>query len=374
MSTTTPRYGLVKNQASDYQDDAIVANQNANMDMIEQELGAREDEIANHKAAATLDHPDNSVTDTKIGSRTISDTSAPTGATGLLGVLLNWIGYILKAVTGKGNWWTAPAISLETLSVHKTRHQPGGADAIPTAAPGDLGASAAEGSSTSLARADHTHPALDNTNPADVGTAAAPGTSAKAARRDHVHKVGDGAATDAAIGNRTISDADAPTGDTGLLAVLLGWLAYQLKSITGKTNWRTAPAANLETLNGKFHQTDGHKHTGAAGDAPDIFDPSLSANGYIIFPNGLIIQWGSVQMGGVSSSIQTAAVSFPMQFPNSLYVIAGTVDNHANATWGVVISIARGQSTSGFTAYLDTTQSTKYLTNTINYKWIALGR
>lgn len=43
------------------------------------------------------------------------------------------------------------------ISSHVTRHQPGGADALPTASPTDVSTSNAEGSATSFARSDHVH-------------------------------------------------------------------------------------------------------------------------------------------------------------------------------------------------------------------------
>lgn len=64
---------------------------------------------------------------------------------------------------------------------------------------------------------------------------------------------GAGSATDAVIGNRTISDASAPTGDSGNVTTLLGWLGNMIKAITGKSSWRTAPRTTLENavkLNG----------------------------------------------------------------------------------------------------------------------------
>ena len=52
---------------------------------------------------------------------------------------------------------------------HATRHQPGGADPLPTAVPTDItvGATASEGTSTSFARADHVH-GTPSTWPADI--------------------------------------------------------------------------------------------------------------------------------------------------------------------------------------------------------------
>lgn len=69
-------------------------------------------------------------------------------------------------------------------------------------------------------------------------------------------------ATDSVIGNRSISDTTAPSGDTGTLATLFGWLGYMIKSITGKSSWRTAPATTLEAA--KTHMDTANIHTTAA--------------------------------------------------------------------------------------------------------------
>ncbi|MDA8428204.1 MAG: phage tail protein [Geobacteraceae bacterium] len=76
---------------------------------------------------------------------------------------------------------------------------------------------------------------------------------------------------------RTISDTIVPSGDTSSPTTLFGWLGYMIKSITGKANWRTAPATTLEAANGHMDRTDnphnttivqigaaaaGHNHTG----------------------------------------------------------------------------------------------------------------
>jgi len=56
--------------------------------------------------------------------------------------------------------------------------------------------------------------------------------------------------------NRTISDAAAPAGDTATPTTLFGWLGYMIKSITGKANWRTAPATTLEAAKGHMDRVD----------------------------------------------------------------------------------------------------------------------
>lgn len=71
-----------------------------------------------HATAATLAHPDNSVTDAKIGNRTANQTLEPTGATGTLTQLLSWIVNRIRAITGTTNWWDAPPTTLAVTDVH----------------------------------------------------------------------------------------------------------------------------------------------------------------------------------------------------------------------------------------------------------------
>lgn len=44
----------------------------------------------------------------------------------------------------------------------------------------------------------------------------------------------------------TVDDTQTPTGDAGTLSALLNWIGHMVKAITGKANWRTAPARTLE--------------------------------------------------------------------------------------------------------------------------------
>ncbi len=66
------------------------------------------------------------------------------------------------------------------------------------------------------------------------------------------------AVSDSMLGERGIADAEPPTADVGTLSTLLGWLAYMLKSITGKSSWRSAPACSLEEAS--IHINSGSKH------------------------------------------------------------------------------------------------------------------
>lgn len=50
-------------------------------------------------------------------NRTPNDSATP-AATGKLSTLLNFIVSMIKAITGKANWYTAPGVSLESAKTH----------------------------------------------------------------------------------------------------------------------------------------------------------------------------------------------------------------------------------------------------------------
>ena len=79
---------------------------------LDREKASRQ-EFAQHKAAEVLDHPDGSVTDAKIGSRTVLSFS------GTLQVLLTAIGEAIRSITGTKNWNDAPAATIAELEKSK---------------------------------------------------------------------------------------------------------------------------------------------------------------------------------------------------------------------------------------------------------------
>jgi hypothetical protein len=89
------------------------------------------------------------------------------------------------AITNVGN------VDGVDVSAHASRHNPGGVDALTTAAPGaiSVGASATEGSNSSLARSDHGHSVATGA-PSSIGTSNAAGASSSIPRLDHVHDHG----------------------------------------------------------------------------------------------------------------------------------------------------------------------------------------
>ncbi|NIK67945.1 hypothetical protein [Paenibacillus sp. BK720] len=75
--------------------------------------------IGNHESAAVLPHPDGSVTDAKIGTRTIDDTVAAAAGADTPTRLWSKLANMIKAITGKGNWYTPPSTTIEALNTGK---------------------------------------------------------------------------------------------------------------------------------------------------------------------------------------------------------------------------------------------------------------
>lgn len=61
----------------------------------------------------------NAVTDVKFGNRTITDTVVADAVASTPTNLWSKLGYMIKAITGKANWYTAPVTTIEALSTGK---------------------------------------------------------------------------------------------------------------------------------------------------------------------------------------------------------------------------------------------------------------
>ncbi|REK64398.1 MAG: hypothetical protein C6P35_12965 [Cohnella sp.] len=116
---------------------------------------------------------------------------------------------------------------------------------------------------------------LSNTGPITLGTTAL--TFELVAGAD--------SATDAVIGNRTITDTTAPAGDSGTLTSLFGWLGYMIKAITGKSSWRTAPATTLEAAKAHMDATAGVHGATSAATAGAIMQRDASGRAKVAAPS-----------------------------------------------------------------------------------------
>lgn len=98
---------------------------------------------------------------------------------------------------GSGNITNVGSVDGVDISAHASRHNPGGADALATAAAGDLlvGDSAAEGSVASFARSDHVHGVSAGTPVNVTKDTNAEGSASTFSRSDHKHDVSTAAAS-----------------------------------------------------------------------------------------------------------------------------------------------------------------------------------
>lgn len=117
-----------------------------------------------------------------------------------------------------------------TVNAHAARHQPGGADAISTAAPASQTADAANaaGISTSLARADHIHN-ISTAIAVTIGTANSQGSSSSFSKSNHIHDHGPQStathhtiATTGANGFMSSTDKSKLDGISGTLKIKAG--------------------------------------------------------------------------------------------------------------------------------------------------------
>ncbi|OPY64069.1 MAG: hypothetical protein A4E56_00123 [Pelotomaculum sp. PtaU1.Bin065] len=114
MPDLTPNLGLKKPLGNETVSRAAY---NENLDILDGNA-AKADDLVTHQTSATLDHPNDSVTDAKIGNRTVSDSTAPTGDTGSPTTIFGWLANRIKAITGKTTWRGTPATTLEAAKAH----------------------------------------------------------------------------------------------------------------------------------------------------------------------------------------------------------------------------------------------------------------
>lgn len=128
-------------------------------------------------------------------------------------------------------------------------------------------------------------------------------------------RVKDGGATDAKVGNRTVTDTGTPSGDTGTLTQLFSWLGNMIKAITGKSSWRTAPSKTLEDL---------HGHIGAGG--------SVHANAVASGAAGFMTGADKAKLDGIASGANNYT------HPNHTGDVTSTGDGVTAIAPGVIVN------------------------------------
>jgi hypothetical protein len=99
----------------------------------------------------------------------------------------------------------------------------------------------------------------------------------------------------------------------------------------------------------------------------------LTNNGWTKYPNGLILQWGTCDLGGSTAEGESAYFTFPTNFLNAVFIIILTLDNLdtvGNKSINGLIQ-ARWNTLSTFNVYKQTLDGDGYIFKLFN--WIALG-
>lgn len=138
----------------------------------------------------------------------------------------------------------------------------------------------------------------------------------------------------------------------------------------------TLQANNSITLDGDVTSSGTNTYSGinTFSEQLNLQSSNISANGYSYLPNGLMIQWGTVTVGTSSDTNVGASVTFPTTFPNAVFsTTANTTTRFFTTSDGyTAICACVGQSTTGFTVYVDSGNAEK-LTQAQTVNWFAIG-
>jgi len=268
-----------------------------------------------HQEANPIDHPDNSVTDAKIGTRTIDDTVEAASGAGVLTNLFSKIGYMIKSITGESNWYTAPDTTLAKTASH-----------------------------ISASSAAHAASAINNTASGNISS-----TTVQAALNE--------------LDTEKAALAGAAFTGAVTMAKTLG--------VTGKTTLSTLEVAGAAALDSTLAVTGETTITGALAanggitvndyTVPYIVAESLGTTGYRKWSDGKIEQWGIT--GSITSS---GSVTFPVTFSEACTHVGWTPVRSAITGSGDSNGVLTSYSTSGFSFSSGIGVSATYL-------WVAEG-
>ena len=106
---------------------------------------------------------------------------------------------------------------------------------------------------------------------------------------------------------------------------------------------------------------------------PGDFSNSKLASGYQKLPSGLIIQWGRATIPASGTATSFVDVTFPIAFPNDIFVAFCITTANVNSTWGgVAAPSSRSLSLTGFTALFSINGHTTFDQSQEIY-WLAIG-
>jgi hypothetical protein len=134
-------------------------------------------------------------------------------------------------------------------------------------------------------------------------------------------------------------------------------------------------AIQQSVFDAKFHETTGHKHTGAAGDGPLLDEYGSNANGeYVKHANGVLECWGTtaVTIPAGSSGVYGPDLTYPVPFVGEEpAVVFGNKGNSASVSNIGVETPTVGTLLTAFRPYVKQADT---VARTHNVYWRAIGR
>lgn len=337
--TYTSNYNLEKPGQDDFYDVAIF---NANADKIDTELKAAADRDTTHKTAATLDHPDNSVTDAKIGNRTVNQALASPGNTGTLTQMLSWITGRLKAMTGKTNWYDAPATTLEaakahadTAAPHSGHETPAGAQEKATAAQ-TAANTYTDTKTANLVNTSDTR--LTNARPANGGTST---------YTEYVN-------------NDNTSMRFHWSGQPGQPGWLWGGSAPENMYVYNPANFNV----NYANSAGSVPWSGVIGAPGGANGIDYVIAQVLGVNGYTKWASGKLEQWG---VTGSTPGSTARTITLPQPYTTNTYVVNPVTSGGGSANIGYNFFQITAQTTTTFTAKAQASENTVMSWHAVGY-------
>jgi hypothetical protein len=202
---------------------------------------------------------------------------------------------------------------------HSARHDPGGADALTTAAAVGIDADSTntEGTGTAFARNDHTH-AIDTAtgtiSTVNAGDTAADGTAAGLARKDHQHAVA--TAAPSTVSGTTVSNAE---GVSTSLARADHEHRLEIDVLDEGVATGLRPTLNFEGL------------------GVTVTDDGVNDRVNISIPGGTSFDQkaGRVANGSFAGNPKKATVTFNTAFASANYAVTATAVTSSNKTFAV---------------------------------------
>lgn len=185
-----------------------------------------------------------------------------------------------------------------------------------------------------------------------------------------------GAAPQNVIGFANIAQGRVYTiGLIGFLSGLTAGSTYYLSTTTAGTITSIMPVTNAVSIGVSKSTTELMINIQTDSFNPSsIFTSSIISNGYEKNNlTGKIEQWGNVSITASGSSRASAAVTFPIPFPNAAFTVTTSYTNIPSLSLGQCSTEVESLSATGFDFFIDTGSGAIPITLPVIGRWIAIG-